>query len=47
MAFLEGLSNFLQSILFSSSPEVKKRQALKKIENELREAVPVIYKTMM
>ncbi|MBP5695353.1 MAG: hypothetical protein J6X11_01765 [Treponema sp.] len=47
MAFLEGLSNFFQSILFSSSPEVKKRQALKKIENELREAVPVIYKNSL
>lgn len=44
MSLLQSLSEFLQSIFMSSSPEVKKRQALKKIELDLRDVRPVIFK---
>ena len=47
MAFFESLSNFFQSVFFSSSPEVKKRQSLKKIEGELRAVSPVIYRNAL
>lgn len=44
MAFLQDLTDFLQTIFMSSSPEVKKRQALKKIEFDLRNLTPVVFK---
>lgn len=44
MSLIQSISEFFQTIFNSSSPDVKKRQSLKKIENELREIKPVIYK---
>ena len=36
MGFLRALKEFLESIFMSSSPEVKKRMEMRKIENELK-----------
>ena len=44
MGFLQSVTDFFESIFFSSSPEIKKKQALKKIDLELRSFHPVIYK---
>ena len=44
MAFIQSLTELIQSLFMSSSPEVKKRQALRKIENELKDVRPVFYK---
>ena len=44
MSLLQSISDFFQSIFMSSSPDVKKRQALKKIEGTLRDIHPVIFK---
>ena len=44
MSFLQSLTEFFQNIFMSSSPEVQKRQKLRKIEGELKEVRPVIYK---
>ncbi len=47
MAFFQSIAEFFSNIFMASSPEVKKRQALKKIENELRNSTPLIYKNEM
>lgn len=44
MSFLQSLTEFFQNIFMSSSPEVQKRQKLRKIESEIKEVRPVIYK---
>ena len=44
MSFIQSISDFLESIFKRSSPEVQKKQQLKKLEAELREFQPVIYK---
>lgn len=44
MGFLQSVTDFFESIFFSSSPEIKKKQTLKKIDLELRSFHPVIYK---
>lgn len=44
MSFFQDIADFFMMIFNSSSPEVKKNQALKKIESELKEIRPVIYK---
>lgn len=44
MAFFQNIVEFFQSLFMSSSPEVKKRQALRKIENDLRASTPVIFR---
>ena len=44
MSFIQTISEFLESIFKRSSPEVQKKQQLKKLEAELREFQPVIYK---
>ncbi len=44
MSFIQTFKEFLQSVFMASSPEVKKRQALRKIENTLRVSTPAIYK---
>lgn len=47
MAFLTKIAEFFQNLFNSSSPEVHNRQAMKKIENELKDFRPVIYKNGM
>lgn len=44
MSIFQSISDFLESIFKRSSPEVQKKQQLKKLEAELREYQPVIYK---
>lgn len=44
MSLLQSIAEFFQSIFMSSSPDVQKRQVLRKIENELKEIHPVIFK---
>src|SRR5574344_145269 len=44
MSLLQNITEFFQSIFMSSSPDVKKRQDIKKIENELKELHVCIYK---
>ncbi|MBQ1661713.1 MAG: hypothetical protein II054_04375 [Treponema sp.] len=44
MSFFQSISDFFQSIFMASSPEVKQKQALKKIESELKNTNPQIYK---
>ena len=44
MSFLQRLSEFLQSIFSPNSPEALQRQAIRKIENELRQLAPNLYK---
>ena len=44
MSFIQTISDFLESIFKRSSPEVQKKQQLKKLDAELREFQPVIYK---
>ena len=44
MGIFSFLTNIIESIFMGSSPEVKKKQALHKIENELRAVQPGIYK---
>ena len=44
MSFIKTISDFLESIFKRSSPEVQKKQQLKKLDAELREFQPVIYK---
>ena len=36
MSFFSGVIDFFESIFMASNPEVKKKQALKKIESELK-----------
>lgn len=45
MGLLRLITEFLESIFNSSSPEVKKRNELKKVENELKLLNPVLYKS--
>ena len=47
MGFLQAVTDFFQSIFMSSSPEVKKRTELHKIENELKALPFQIYKNGM
>ena len=47
MGFIQTLKEFFESIFKASSPEVKKRQELRKIESDLRSRVPQIYKSEM
>ncbi len=44
MGFIQTLTEFFESIFKASSPEVKKRQELRKIEAELRARQPQIFK---
>ncbi|MBR5402325.1 MAG: hypothetical protein IK102_11025 [Treponema sp.] len=44
MSFIQTISDFLESIFKRSSPEVQKKQQLKKLEAELRDVQPVVYK---
>lgn len=44
MGFFQAISDFFQSIFMSSSPEVKKKIELRKIENELKNLPYQIYK---
>ena len=44
MSFINTISDFLESIFKRSSPEVQKKQQLKKLDAEMREVQPVIYK---
>src|SRR5574344_2228855 len=44
MSLLQSIAEFSQSIFMSSSPDVQKRQVLRKIENELKEIHLVIFK---
>ena len=44
MSFINTISDFLESIFKRSSPEVQKKQQLKKLDAEMREVHPVIYK---
>ncbi len=44
MGFFQAISDFFQSIFMSSSPEVKKKLELRKIENELKNLPYQIYK---
>lgn len=44
MGFFQAISDFFQSIFMSSSPEVKKKVELRRIENELKSLPYQIYK---
>ena len=44
MSFFQAIVEFFQNLFQSSSPEVKKRQALRKIESDLHSFRPVVYK---
>lgn len=44
MSFFKNISDFFQSIFMSSSPEVKQKMALKKLDAELKVVNPKIYK---
>ena len=44
MSLFQSITDFFESIFKRSSPEVQKKQQLKKLEVELREFQPVIYK---
>lgn len=45
MSFFSIIIDFFNSIFRSSSPEVQRKQALKKIETEIKSVQPPIYKT--
>jgi flagellar hook-basal body complex protein FliE len=45
MAFFQKLAVFFQSLLYPSSPENLQRQAVKKVEGELRMIAPSLYKS--
>lgn len=47
MSFIQSLVEFFQSIFQASSPEVKKRQEKRKLENDLRLIAPGFYKDGM
>lgn len=47
MSFLQSITDFFQSLFAGSSPESKKKQEVKKIESELKEIRPLIYKNDM
>ena len=44
MSLFQNITDFFESIFKRSSPEVQKKQQLKKLDAELREFQPVIYK---
>lgn len=44
MSFFSIFSDFFDSLFRSSSPEVKAKQALKKVESDLKSSQPAIYK---
>ena len=44
MSLIQSISDFFESIFKRSSPEVQKKQQLKKLDAELKEYRPVIYK---
>ena len=44
MSLIQSITDFFESIFKRSSPEVQKKQQLKKLEVELREFEPCIYK---
>ncbi|MBO4639136.1 MAG: hypothetical protein J5710_05205 [Treponema sp.] len=44
MSFIQNISDFLESIFKRSSPEVQRKQQLKKLDAEMRDIQPVIYK---
>ena len=44
MGFLQALKEFFESIFMASSPEVKKRNEMRKIENELKALPSQIFK---
>lgn len=44
MSFIQALSDFLESIFMKSSPEVQKKQQQKKLEAELKNFTPLLYK---
>lgn len=47
MSFIQTLTEILESIFKAGSPEVKKRQEIRRIESELRNRQPSIYKNEM
>ena len=47
MALFQNLIDFFQELFMPASPEVKKRIALRKLENEVRDYTPQIYKNDM
>ena len=47
MTFIQSVIEFFQSIFMASSPEVKKRQALRKIESDLKASAPLLFKNDM
>lgn len=47
MSLFQKLSEFFQSLFMSSNPEVKKRQGIRKLENELKEIAPHLYKNSL
>ena len=44
MSFFKNISDFFQSIFMASSPEVKQKQALKKLASDLKNTDPQIYR---
>lgn len=47
MSLLQTISDFFESLFKKSSPEVQKKQMMKKLENEIREFQPAICKNGM
>ena len=47
MSLFQAITDFFESIFKKSSPEVQKKQMLRKLEIEIREFSPVIYKNGM
>lgn len=47
MALFQNLIDFFQELFMPASPEVKKRIALRKLENEVRDYTPQIYRNDM
>lgn len=44
MSFFQSITEFFQSIFMASSPEIKQKQALRKIEADFKGQTPAIYK---
>lgn len=44
MSFFKSISEFFQSIFMASSPEIKQRQVLRKLESELKNSEPRVYR---
>lgn len=47
MSFIQTISDFFESIFKRSSPEVQKKQLLKKLDSEIKEFNPLICKSGM